>query len=45
MLRAHHPRSTVEDIYICAKGVNIQLCAKPKSQIKDQKIKKIENEK
>jgi hypothetical protein len=49
MLRSHHPRSTVEGTQMCAKGVNIQLCAKPKSKIKDQKLKieklKIKNQK
>jgi hypothetical protein len=29
----------VEDAYMCAKGINIQLCAKPKSKIKDGKSK------
>jgi hypothetical protein len=29
----------VEDTYMCAEGINIQLCAKPKSKIEDKKIK------
>jgi hypothetical protein len=40
MLRSHHPRSTVEDTYMCAKGVKIQSCAKSKSKNKDKKYQK-----